>query len=112
MNGQKTGLSENELSQVSGGVILPEEDRSRWNHVFSDISYELNRVLRSTDPGETDMLERIEQARTYAVDCTIALHYGRDITAPARTLYGALRFWTDVPAIAVRRDQLRELIVF
>ena len=107
-----TGLTEKELSSVSGGGVDPKtgEGRARRDNVLSQIRTELRRVDSSTSPAQSPEHERVRTATNLAMECRMFPGMGNDPSSKAFDLHYALGFFTADPALRALRNELYALL--
>ena len=112
MNEQKTGLSGNELEQVSGGKLIPDTDENRrvWTNLIRDIQTELNRIM----VADMEHMPRCGQQRLRACydlarDCYTAAGYRGDPFRVAQDLFYSLSEFRIYPEIDRLAAQLQTL---
>ena len=112
MNEQKTGLSENELEQVSGGAILPDNDRHRsmWESVLRDLQRVLERYMAGEGGMDRQWQRKLGGVSNLTDRCLRELESNRDLLPAAMDLYNALTEFHDYSDIERLRMRLRALL--
>ena len=113
MNGQKTGLPENELEQVSGGVTFPDTDENKrvWENLLMDINAVLKRFLAGEGGMDRLMQRKLNDAYNLSGRCLHELNSNGDPLPTAMELYRTLYEFPHYPEIRQMRTRLGALLL-
>ena len=112
MNGQKAGLPENELEQVSGGANLPDTDRHRfmWESVLRDLQRVLERYMAGEGGMDRQWQRKLGGVSNLTGRCIHELKINGDLLPTAMDLYNALSEFHDYSDIERLRMRLWALL--